>query len=117
MQVFSDPNEIQLPPDNHPIPQSNPITQNLLSLEPPLLLDNPYDYDLTNLNDRLGDNTYATIQPRDYSTRHHNISNLNNNNINISNNSSNNLINSNSNNLIDADYATLRDTRVPSVSN
>jgi hypothetical protein len=110
MQVFSEPNEIQMPPDNQQI-QHNSITQNLLSMEPPpsLLLDNPYDYDLSHLNDgRGGDNTYATIQPRDYSSNHH----KNNNNI----SSSNNLINSNSNNLLDADYATLRDTRVPSVS-
>ena len=58
MQVFSEPNEIQMPPDNHQI-QSNSITQNLLSLEPPssLLLDSPYDG---------GDNTYATIQPRNF---------------------------------------------------
>lgn len=112
MQVFSEPNEIQMPPDNQQI-QNNSITQNLLSMEPPssLLLDNPYDYDLSNLNDgRGGDNTYATIQPRDYSNHHNNNISSNNSNNN------NNLINSNSSNLFDADYATLRDTRVPSVS-
>lgn len=102
MQVFSEPNEIQMPTVNHQ-PQSNSITQNLLSLEPPssLLLDSPYD-----LTHDGGDNTYATIQPRNFTNNNHSSNN-------------NNLISttSNSSNLFDADYATLRNNRVPSVSN
>ena len=100
MQVFSEPNEIQMPPDHQP--QSNSITQNLLSLEPPssLLLDSPYD-----MTHDGGDNTYATIQPRNFTNNNHSSNN-------------NNLISttSNSSNLFDADYATLRNNRVPSVS-
>ena len=111
MQVFSDPNEIQMPNDNgmSVARHQNLTTQNLIGLETPpsLLLDGLYELD--QLNDGgIGiletDNTYATIQPRTYN----NNDNRNNNNlINGSN------TNSNSINLIDTDYATLRSSNAP----
>lgn len=113
MQVFSDPNEIQMPSDNGmssvAVRHQNLITQNLIGLETPpsLLLDGLYELD--QLNDGgIGiletDNTYATIQPRTYNN---NDNRSNNNLINGSN------TNSNSINLIDTDYATLRSSNAP----